>query len=106
MHADFQRTVAHATAVREALHKAMAPFIDALDENEHDAKSAPKVLGLVIGARAFIGEFTGLEAHVVEGLERSGLLAAERYASMVRMSAVIGKADADLVAEALGRDER
>lgn len=90
--------------VHFALHQALEPFVDEMDEDDSDDVLEPQIIGLLVGLRAFIGQATGLEAHLVKLLEPAGFTR-ERYASIVALADAAGLAQAQAMAQELFREE-
>lgn len=90
--------------VFRAIASALDPFIDAMPENGTDDDLEPKIAGLLFGVRAYLAEFQGLEAHLLQQLVAFGHVKLEDYQAGVATAELQGLALADRLAQSIRRE--
>lgn len=70
-----------AQRICDSLQAAVSPVIDSMDELAPDENNVPLLLGVLIGCRAWLGQFKALEDRLLSPLETAGL-PRERYERM------------------------
>ncbi len=100
--------VARASAVgqkvADGLQAVVSPLIDKLDEDATDEVNAPLLLGFLVGSRAWIGHFKGIEDEIVVALESCGI-SRDDYNSMCVMADAGGIQAVELVKKLIADED-
>jgi len=98
---DLEKIRDEALRVSNALQAAVNPTIDAMDENAGVEVNAHLMMGLLVGARFWIGQFRALESKMIAALPECGV-DLEDYKRMVERANLVGGITVEMLMQDLG----